>query len=166
MKDCIECVNDVQGLVRMLPDFPCECPGDSYYEPVNAFGEKECVKCPMLCSSCNGPSVANCTACINVVGVQHNDELLEPCFIEDAYFVDAVKQQVMACSVQQCMDCDSEDFCHKCKSRYLILNQYCFSDCPQGSYKLNYTHCTSCPERCSECSSPILCSFCNSGWYL
>lgn len=65
-----------------------------------------------------------------------------------------------------CLNCTSYQNCVSCASGYNLINGYCTTACPSGTYLTVYLNCSSCPSICPSCTSNVSCSSCISGYYL
>ncbi|KAL4481587.1 hypothetical protein ABPG74_007676 [Tetrahymena malaccensis] len=149
------------------------CPKDQYlyqdncfqYQPKSTYCQDgKCQDCDSFCSSCNGPSNTNCTACKvetyrSLVGNQ--------CQCKEGYYEDTNKS-CQYCS-STCLTCSgpSEKQCLTCKN-YIYQNT-CYDNPPDRTYCDSQTKiCNKCDQTCLACSGPNNdnCTICDSNQFL
>ncbi|XP_071965546.1 proprotein convertase subtilisin/kexin type 5-like [Antedon mediterranea] len=148
--DCIQC-NQVAK--RFLYKHKCilSCPS-GYFEDTQYPLYPQCSKCDETCSSCDGPSVTDCTKCMDGLKYDSNSNRCT----EDSF---------------ECPDnCICTDFqCDTCKAGFYYYNRKCVKECPEKFTKLDEIKiCGACHPSCQTCSgiSHHECTTCIPSYYL
>ncbi|CAD8093677.1 unnamed protein product [Paramecium sonneborni] len=80
-------------------------------------------------------------------------------------FLFMLLSQILACSDQNCLECNQPTICTACVSSLILSNNECVSSCPSNYYPdtiNNVRQCLKCNDKCLECfnGSPTGCTKC------
>jgi len=137
--------------------------------PEGTFSNKnnKCKPCGIdNCSKCSEGKT--CTRCLNGYVLLNNKCVPEPC--PAGYVVNTVTNSCVPCHVSNCLTCPLNDLkiCTRCVSPFFLLNNnLCVSNCPNGFYKDNTSQtCLPCSSNCKSCQNSSNCHGCDNNYFL
>ncbi|EAR98213.2 surface protein with EGF domain and furin-like repeat protein, putative (macronuclear) [Tetrahymena thermophila SB210] len=182
---CYECDNTIQcsscdsSKNRNFNSFSstCTCQSGYYDDGVN----QSCQICPYNCKECQkqGAKIV-CTDCNTIGTFRQNDQI---CSCQDGYY-DAGQLKCTQCNSgcqscdskgqchancpQNCIFCNSQMTCTKCKPLTYLVNQQCQNSCNSNQYADDTQQiCVNCPSFCIKCNlDPTKCQQCISDYVL
>ncbi|KAL4476576.1 hypothetical protein ABPG74_010309 [Tetrahymena malaccensis] len=165
---CTSCKN---GFILIKDSQQCvdKCPKNMYQSG------QLCLKCPENCRNCD--SSGNCQICDDG-HYQYQGRCLDQCKVPlifkgqdcvekcpEGFQHNKQKNECAQCK-QNCLDCDQNSQCTRCKSDYLIQEGLCVSNCEKGYFKQD-KYCLKCNSNCLSCdTSEEFCQECNQNYTL
>ena len=147
-------------------DYRCQTScGSGYFANITT---RQCQKCIANCQDC--ASTTSCNVCSLRYYLDMNSVCVQAC--PNGYYADTTSGKCIVCKINFCQNCSlSLETCSKCNTSqpyYNPIAKSCELTITKGFYLSSPVNNSliQCNSSCKDCSGPVFCSSCNSGYLI
>lgn len=162
IEDCSKCPGSVDICKSCVPPKILSFVGDSCLPscpPGQYEKDGKCQPCSNNCPLCANET-GLCIECSTGFFLTSLGTCESDCKVGQVRVGDICKN----CTVDHCKNCPSDklDICNECQNDYVLNNNKCVNQCPNGTFTIDGKICLPCIDNCRTCDDNIDCKVCYS----